>query len=311
MNKRGMFFTLIIILLVLVVLITISFPKKYYLRDRSFIIETRITGMDRFIEDLSRDMDRALYIASFRALLGMSQYIASEGHYLPDVDAAFKELMLNETLNGSIFNVTKASGFNNWVARVQQETDALDMDLIVNVNSVHISQLSPWTVDISLETDVSLYDQKALAKWEYGQTATTSIEILEFEDPIYTVESNGTFINTIRESPYFQFVDLATNDTTNLSLLLDESYYIESPKGPSFLMRYGGNFNSSLMGIESLVDVTKIFSPTMKYNKTAVDYIYWSPDDPPSSRIDNMPSTFRLDAAHLDVYNASGLVIPG
>ena len=44
-------------------------------------------------------------------------------------------------------------------------------------------------------------------------------------------------------------------------------------------------------------------------DKSCVDYIYFSDDTPEDNGIQEMPSWFRIDDAHLDDYGVEGLVI--
>ena len=73
------------------------------------------------------------------------------------------------------------------------------------------------------------------------------------------------------------------------------SYYRSHTDAPSFLNRLQGNLSASQYGIESLVNLQKLSSqgvPTQQ--KTVVDYIYFSTQNPAHNGVSGMPSWFRL-----------------
>ena len=73
-------------------------------------------------------------------------------------------------------------------------------------------------------------------------------------------------------------------------------------------MRMEGNLSNSTFGIESMVDLEEFASiGILIYEKSAIDYIYWSETEPTIYGIQGMPSTFKLDNDHLDKYQVRHL----
>jgi hypothetical protein len=306
MNRRGIFFTAVAISLVAVVLLGYTIYESFSLREQSAIESVRIRTMNSFTADVERDMERSLYIASFRALLGADQYITDNGVYLDDADSQLAELVLYGTINGSYTNMTSDNYFFEWVSRVQQLADNIGVQLNISYINVTVYQTSPWSMTFQLDSDLKLTDDVQQVSWTRDNSMSSTISILEFEDPLYTVSSGKRIINTVRESPFSDFVN--GDDTTNLSLHESLMYYIQSDSGPSYMMRLQGDTGpGGSNGIESLIDVTQLAFQGFDTNQSVVDYIYWSGVSVTSYAINN--TNFRLDneSDHLARYEVAHL----
>ena len=295
MKRKGVLFTLTAIILLFFILTLFSSYKNFNLREKSFVIENRITTIKNFISDFERDAERALYIASYRSILGMSEYVASTSAYFDDTEAAFMELVINGTVQGIIMNVTNSSNLDLWEQKVQLQADNFGIDINMYNKSVTVSQTTPWQIRIDLDFFLNTSDKRGIASWEKSEHFETTINIRGFEDPFFIIGSQGLFSQTVQQSLYEHFVNLADNDTTNLSLHIEGGYYIASPKAPSYLMRFEGNTSNSSLGIESLVDVGQLIALDLQKNKSIVDHIYWSDLDPERFHVRNMSSWVKLD----------------
>ena len=98
MKKKGIFFTFIAITLTAVVILSFIIHTQYRLRNKMFVIETRIDTLNDFIQDTETDLERGLYIAAFRAILSLEQYITTEGVFLNNTELNFKEIVIRPKL---------------------------------------------------------------------------------------------------------------------------------------------------------------------------------------------------------------------
>lgn len=309
LSKKAIFFTGVALTLLTVAMLGHLLFENISLREKSQIESVRITTMNSFVGDLERDMERSLYIASFRALLGANQYITDNGVFLDNTEERLEELILNGTINGSYTNMTADSYFFEWVSRVDDVADKLSVNVELTNTDIIVTQQSPWDVSITLKVNVKVEDPIQKVKWERNKTITTTISILEFEDPLYTVYSNKQIINTIRKTEYTDFTN--GDDTTNLTLHMENSYYVASDSGPSYLQRLEGDTSpaSDGMGIESLININQLTFQGMDTNKSIVDYIYWGNINHTAYEINN--TNFMLDnqSNHLNEYEVEHLVI--
>ena len=313
MNKRGVFFSMIAILLVGTLIYSINIYQGYKLRERSAIIESRINAMNNFLIDIDNDIERGLYISGYRALFNTINYITEiRGDYIGDANETFCELLLNGTYLGNhsnggfMFNNT----FMNWSERMVAQADAMDMDLKITINNVRLFQENPWKVSVEINASISLIDHRNTANWTTHKLVDAEISILDFEDPVYAIETSGDVSNYFRRTNNTDFVD-DDNNTGVLNEHNKQMYYVNNSLAPSFLKRLEGDFSSDPNGIESLVYLPDIWTEGIKlYNKSVIDYIYFEDSYPEDSDnfIKDMPNWFKIDDNHLDLYEVSGLV---
>ena len=129
-------------------------------------------------------------------------------------------------------------------------------------------------------------------------------------DLCYYSNKNGSEIDFILDGKTGLEVKYSAclQDVSNLKKHVENSYYINSSLAPGFLNRLQGKLSSNANGIESLVNLQKLSNQgiTIK-SKSVVDYIYFSENNPVSYPIIGMQNWFRIDEAHLDIYDVRDL----
>jgi len=307
LKRKGMFFSIIAIALISLVVFSFAIHTSYKLRDRVMVSETRVFSMNSFIDDVEKDIERGLYISGFRSLMSMEQYITDNGVFLYNANSCFKEAFLNGTINNSQMGLMNESTFINWTQRIKEQAIKLDIIVDFDINDVIIYQESPWTANIGLNVTLNLEDAKKTASWQRPLYIKTNISIQEFEDPLYVINSYGRVTNTIIKTTITDFI--VNNETTNLKIHVNNSYYIESTRAPSFLMRLEGNLSGSAYGIESLVNLEKFQAQEVPIkSRSVVDYIYFGDQTTSNYNIKDMPLWFRLDEEHLVTYECEDLI---
>lgn len=307
LRKKGIVFTITAIALIALTIFSFTIHTSYKLRDKAMVTEIRVYSMNSFIDDVEKDIERGLYISGFRALMSMEQYIANNGTFINDVSYYFRESFLNGSINDSQMDIMNESTFINWTERIKKQAIKLDIIIDFDINDVIIYQENPWTIKIDANITLKVEDIKKTASWERPVYIRTNISIQDFEDPLYGINSNGKVTNIITKTNITDFV-AANNDTTNLQMHLNNSYYIESNTAPSFLMRLAGNLSSSPYGIESLVDLDKFQAQSIPTkDRSVVDYIYFGDQTTTNRNIKYMPPWFKLDEEHLEIYECEDL----
>lgn len=273
-KKKSVFFTLTAIVLSLVIVLSFSVYSKYNLKEKMNIVEVRVTTMNNFIKDVSQDLEKGVYITSFRSLLSMVQHITDNGTFIENVDSTFSEVFINGSINDNNINLMTNSTFPDWVNKIQIEAQKIDIIANFTVNNVSITQEGPWQIKVTANINMDVEDKKQTSSWSINKNIKTNITIESFEDPLYIVNSEGKLTNTIRISPYIVFVQGSNAD--NLVSQINESYYINTTTSPSFLMRLEGNLSNSSYGIESLVNFEEFSEQGISVKqRSAVDYIYF------------------------------------
>jgi len=307
LSKKSMFFTITAIALISLIIFSFTIYTSYKLRDKMMVTETRIYSMNSFIDDVEKDIERGLYISGFRSLMSMEQYITDNGIFLYNVNSCFKEAFLNGTINNSQMSLMNESTFINWTQRIKEQAIKLDIIVEFDVHDVTIYQKNPWAANIGINVTLNVEDVKKTASWKRPLYITTNISIQEFEDPLYVINSYGRVTNTIIKTNITDFIG-PNNETTNLKIHVNNSYYIESNTAPSFLMRLEGNLSNSVYGIESLVNLEEFQAQEVPIkSRSVVDYIYFGDQTTENYNIQDMPSWFKLDEEHLETYECEDL----
>ena len=262
--------------------------------------------MNEFLISSESDLERQLYVMGFRAIFVFNNYIAQQGAYISNPEISFQELAFNGTLYQQNQSLFQEITFRDIEDTLQQRAQKLNINISLLNPMLTLTQSEPWKIDIALSTTIVMTDENNLVSWNRPLTITARVPVQGLEDPLYIVNTNGLVTVKVKQTPHTIFVE-----NTNITSLLNHtlsSYYRSHTDAPSFLNRLQGNLSASQYGIESLVNLQKLSSqgvPTQQ--KTVVDYIYFSTQNPAHNGVSGMPSWFRLDAAHLAYYNATHL----
>ena len=304
MNKKGIFFTLIAILVTSIAIFLFALGSREAGQDDA--IRIRINTMNNFINDFELDMQRALHIAAFRTTLGLEQNIIQEGVFLSDVKAAFTEAILNGSYNQIPMTVLNNATLPDWETRIKKQAEKIKIEVNLTINDIDVVHKDSWNIEVRINATINLKDKDGLAQWTVEKEIASELSIIGFEDPLYPLNSLGRITNIINKTPFTDFVQ--GDDTTNLQKHLNDSFYIAHNDAPSFLMRLTGNLSASPYGIESLVNLEDFSDQGLPTKaRSAVDYIYFGNQATTDFYIENMPSWFKVDQDHLQTYEVQDL----
>lgn len=262
--------------------------------------------MNSFLENIESDLPRQVYIAGFRTIVIDQKYIAETGSYLTNATESMNELFFNGTLYGTIEPLMAGATIPELSAELQQKAGKINAILTINNQNLTITQSDPWNVQFTLTTEFRLADEQGLVSWNRTIISSANVSVEGFEDPFYTLNTQNQVVNIISKTNYTSFV--SGSDISNLYAHTVNSYYLATPLAPSYLDRLEGKTTPNAQGIESLVNLQRLSSAGLTVSqKSVVDHIYFSAQNPQAHRITGMPSWFYLDDAHLNTYEASGL----
>lgn len=305
MNKKGVFFTILTI--ALLSLLLVSYNMYSSVKDRE-VINKRIETMNNFIFSLEKDMSRQMYVSGYRAILSIENKITANGTFIPSSGYAIKEAIINGTIDGETIGLMSGYRLSDINSIITELGSKANLQVNYSIIEVNISQEDSWNVKIDLTVDSYIKDKGNLASWNRTKIISSKVEITDFEDPLYLINTNGRITNKINKTIYRPFVQ--GSNVSNLLSHVQGSYYIESSSAPSFLNRLEGKTTPNVNGIESLVYLPELSAQGLTIrDKSVVDYIYFSSNNPSSHNIQGMPSWFKLDDSHLSIYNVSELEI--
>ncbi|PIN88851.1 hypothetical protein COU60_05515 [Candidatus Pacearchaeota archaeon CG10_big_fil_rev_8_21_14_0_10_34_76] len=298
MNKKGIFFTFVVIVILTLFILTYTFYSD--VKDRKSI-QKRITTMNDFVFSVEKDIPRQLYISGFRTIFLIQKDIIENGNYVQDLNQTFDNAFFNGELNGQIQEIMLGATFSDIEDNLKQKADKLNLNISLSNPEISVFQTDPWNIEFHLISNFYVVDQGNLASWNKTQDFVGIISIESFEDPLYTLNTNNLVVNKIKKTPHSVFV--TGQNVSNLLNHTLESYYISSSLSPSFLDKLQGESTANEHGIESLVNLQELAAQGMQMkDKSVVDYIYFSDINPNSCKVNGMPSWFRIDSDRLELY---------
>lgn len=304
MKKKGAIFTLLSLVMVSILFLLAQTNLSEPVQSSSYVVHDRIDSTNYFIQDLERDIKRSTKIATHRGLLGIQQQVTSEGNYLHELDEAFNEMIVNGTYNNTYLSIMNNTELKTWFKRINQEANKLSIHVDYRIQNVSVEHTNPWEISIRMGIVLNVSDKAGGAYWNRDKVIESNLSIIDFEDPLYNVKTKGRIVNTIEPTNITNFID--GENTSGLVEHVDGRYYIENNASPSFLMRLEGNLSSSPHGIESFVDLRRLEDMGISTKeKSTIDHIYFSEQDPQNWVINNTYSWLRIDnqTGRLEDYN--------
>ncbi len=308
-KKKAMFFTIAAVALLLALSLVISLQAKYKPKDM-IVLETRISTMDDFVRNVNSDLQRGLYISSFRAVLSMEDFVLSNGSFLDSSENAFRELVLNGTLYNSQVSLMRDSTMVEWAERIQSKAADIGLFANISIDGISLSNSDSWTLLVESNVTINVTDSLDSASWRINRSVRSSISIIGLEDPVFSLNTQGRVVRLINSSP-FEGNYVSGSNASGLLAHIDGKYYANST-GPSFLMRLEGNYSNSSFGIESFVNVPELMHAGIsEQEKSMVDYVYFGNLSTGSIySVNGTYNWFILDDAHLEKYQATSLSQP-
>jgi len=305
-NKKAQIFTLLAIFII--VLMFVSF-EIFSIVDQRHPIKVRVSTMDNFLNSVEQNLERQAFISGFRIIFLSLDEITRSGNYISNTDSFFNEAFFNGTINGEPNEILIGATYSDLINSINNEADKINVVISFQNPRINITQENPWFVKFTLITDFTMQDQSGLARWEKEQEISASIPITGFEDPLYIINTNALVSKKINQTIY-EGIYAQGSDVSNLLSHLNNNYYTENPNAPSFLKRLEGDLSSDVNGIESFVDTTELSRQGISVlDKSIIDYIYFSANNPIKYSVAGMPSWFKIDNQnnHLEKYNVTGL----
>lgn len=325
--KRGLLFSLFVITALSLIVFTFKTRVEFKEQQRADIFKERVEHINLFLEDMQKDIERSLYVATFRAFLGVDEFIhLNRSKGIDNASLRISELILNGTIYGKQMNITNASTFSDWEQRIQQLAKRFNINITFKNSAVTVRQSNPWIINVSFKSNVEVEDFEHVIAWNFSVEEITVIDIADahFPDPLYfkwsldnyedhagNISGGKPLLNSIRRTPYSVFW---TNDSgfINVSNLLDHTinqYYINNTLAPSYLSRLENPDDFSgydEYGIESLVNVinmTHWFYSRKNGEICAVDWRFFTEDGcEEMHKVINMNDRFLLNNNSLAFY---------
>jgi hypothetical protein len=311
LNKKGYFFSLtVMIALLLVSVYFAAFSNPGQTRE-SAVSSHRISEVNRFLVAIEEDAKTAIHVASLRTILVFEEYIQENSAYIDpaqfgagNIEVLAQDLLLRGELGGESPDLIIGSNMGVWAENIM-EFGYLGVNLEFSDVSAGLYQEDPWHVKAFYEFRLVAFDAFTNSTWDKPVRVEATHPIMRFLDPIYFVESRGTYYQNYRRH------DIEPDFPLDLGFHVQEKYYINAVNAPSFLQRFTGMNGVSIYGLESLVNVPALSEVGYFREGSIVDRIYFSSSNPPSCNarqvtgIDSIPSWVVLDHANAPKYGVN------
>jgi AAA+ ATPase superfamily predicted ATPase len=274
-NKKGFIFVLSASALIAVLLIVFLSAQSHNVLEKSNKDFTRLSFSNDFVKSFNNDLERAIRITSFRALIALEEHMAVTSSFLLEFDSLFIETFSYGTINGVSANMMEDASLQDYLNRVNSIGDRFNLVMDVVIVNVSIEHFDAWNLLVKVNASVSVIDKADKASWSFFEEYESLVPILDLRDPLYTVFTNNRLPNSIRE--YNKTLVEGTN-VSNLIEFINASYYIESNTAPSFLQRFTNEPGPSDYGIESIVNILDIKAQDIDVfeDRVKIDYIYFN-----------------------------------
>lgn len=306
-SRKGYIFTTLTLFIIIIVFAAIQFRSDSS-EASSPQVRSHIVNANAFLEQLEEDLPRMIAITGYRSLLGLEEYVSTNGAYVQNISDLYIELLVNGSANGTQLDIMNETTITEFTGRLEGIAAQQGITVNISIGNVTFGHQDPFHIQINTTLSLNASTRDAMTNWSYSVPITSVFSIEELKDPIYTVGTLGrvpsvVFISNV-STPYI----LPNNDSTRLQILWNESFYIPSTTAPSFLMRFSGNLSPSPHGIISLVD-TKLLDAqdiSVKTDHSVVDFIYFNESSPSVTMIENMSDEFVIDLQHVSVLGLTG-----
>jgi len=309
MNKKGVFFTILAI--ALLSLFLVSYTISSFAQNREGV-NKRIKTMNAFVSSLEEDIPRKLYIAGYRTLFVIEEDVIKNGTYIANINSTFSQAFFTGVINAKDYTVPDEFGqpgmlfgaiFSDIEEKINEKANALNIDVNFTNPNVSISQDDPWHVRVSLKSNLIIKDRGNLALWNKSAEYYVYIPIGNFEDPIYTINTNAKVVNKfVRNTNPLPLSTVALLDHA------ENSYYINHTDAPNFLQRLEGDLSANPNGIESLVNTHELSNQGITpIEKCVIDYIYFSGSSPSTYIPTGAPDWVKIEDSqeHKDIYGGA------
>ena len=106
MNKKGIFFTFIAITIMTLFVIVFTPQAEISIQKDMQATRARIRSIDNYVDYLENGyFETVLRATTYKATLSLIYYMNSTGSFIPNLDSAFSEVMLNGTINLSLIHI--------------------------------------------------------------------------------------------------------------------------------------------------------------------------------------------------------------
>ena len=249
-NRKGLMFTLAAAIFVVVIFAILAVRlEQSREQGESIVYRVRCDELNSFLDDMTKDLQRATSISASRAMIFALNTVVSNGTALSDAAKNLNELTLNASFNGNTVQDLQNQTLKNWTAKIaalsEQRNFTTNLDIkLLEVDSVPHTSWEYWArirVNNLSINDTFGYCSFAgnLPRGKKWINANITIEGLE--DPLYVLKTKGYVTRVVLKDNFS--VGLHRNTQYMIDDVAKELYH-SSQDGASFFERLEGKMGA-------------------------------------------------------------------
>jgi len=222
-DKQGQFFTLGIILLLIPLIMLVSFyTTTSKTKSQDTTAKIRCDELHYFVEDVKRDLGRAVVIFGRRAAIYAIDYAVGSGTPLANYsfgcgpmcgvdcdkivypkngsEAAIAELALCGTLNNTNVTYMVNHTVREWVRRIETRGEEKNFHVNLTLKEIKVIPMDAYHFSIIINSDVDIVDDTGICYYRGLSVSTMSnTSIVGLEDPLYQLSTQGHKFKTLTD----------------------------------------------------------------------------------------------------------------
>ncbi|OYT26032.1 MAG: hypothetical protein B6U97_04540 [Candidatus Altiarchaeales archaeon ex4484_96] len=215
-NRKGVFFSLITIMLVIPLIYFITFHISYYEQRVDDVLgRTRCERLYYFVEDVKKDLKRAMVIFGRRAAIYAISEVVTSGNDLENyefncsnncalencndleyniigAEAAVVELMVCGTLYGETIPYMENHTFPLWMDKMEQAGEDMHFNMNLTLREINVIPRDAFSFATLSTLRIRIWDESELCFYQgISDDVQSNTSILELEDPLYPLNTQG------------------------------------------------------------------------------------------------------------------------
>ena len=315
-SRKGIFFTLIAIMLMTILVIAFTPQDNVSYKDRIDTVNGRVDNSNEYVKRLKYVFVEQAVASSARDATRALVLFENKTTYLPNYDSVnttLIELMMNGSINGTpvecfveslnpppVSAADCQSRINSGYTIMKGKTFFTKLSALTNVskNTLNINsrfsyslkdyavlfyqsnETGPWQMGVNISLNYSI--DSGLSYWNVSQTVVVFYPVSGLLDPLYLVNAtdaqSNEYVNRIIRT------NITVWNNTNLTQHVRDQKYAYNKDAPSLYMRLYGNLSNGGPGELSGSECCGIESPvnpvrqalTTCHPKSYIDWCYYS-----------------------------------
>lgn len=258
MNKKGMLFSIMAVILIAFFISSIPPPQEAFIGDNGPDL-LKVESLNSLILDLdSAYLDSLLVAISEQAINASIEYVYRKEDNVIDVDETFFDVLINGTIEDDIYLQ------NALPERMDELADFIylveGVDFVYNIHNVELYQQDVWDLEVVLNMSYAI--KSNVAVWGRTILVNSTVDIRGFQDPLLkrlgvNRTINNFFEDNVETNWYSEPENIWTYD--RFKEMFSSSLVAPSTGAPDFLDRLRGDFDSdSVYGYEGFLNASDV-----------------------------------------------------